>query len=84
MKTVNGMTVIRKTRMAGKTGMQVWMTEMTGMTRISWLTKTTKLIGMPGVTGITWMKTVNGMTVIIRTPRMAGMTETDDYRGEKR
>ena len=39
---------------------------------------------MPGVTGITWMKTVNGMTVIIRTTRMAGMTGTDDYRGEKR
>ena len=76
--------MIRQTRMAGKKGMQVWMTEMTGMTRISWLTKTTKLIGMPGVTGITWMKTVNGMTVIIRTTRMAGMNRTDDYRGEKR
>ena len=44
MTTVNGLTVItRKIRMAGKEGMQVWMTGMTGMTRISWLTKTTRL-----------------------------------------
>ena len=70
MTTVIGLTVItRKTRMAKKAGMQVWMTGMTGN---SWLTKTTRLIWMPGETEITWMKTVNGMTVMMRTTRMAG------------
>ena len=52
---------------------------MTGMSRISWLTKTTRLIGMPGETGITWMKTVKGMTVMIRTTKgMTGMTRVTE------
>ena len=34
MTTVNGLTVmIRMTRMAGMTGLQVWVTGLTGMTR---------------------------------------------------
>ena len=61
--TVNGLTVItRMTRMAEMTGMQVWLTEITGMI------KTTKL------TGMTRVATVNGLTVMIRITRMAGMT----------
>ena len=73
MTTVNGLTVvIRMTRMAHKTGMQVWMTGMARMTRITGMTKTTRLTGMTGVTGMMRMTTVNGLTVITRKTRMAG------------
>ena len=42
MATVNGLTVmIRRTRMAGMTGIQVWLTGITGMTRITGMIKTT-------------------------------------------
>ena len=61
MTTVNGLTVtIRMTRTAGMTGMQVWLTAITGMTRITGMIETTKL------TGMTRMATVNRLTVMIR------------------
>ena len=44
MTTVNGSTVmIRMTRIAGMTRMQVWLTGITGMIRITGMIKTTKL-----------------------------------------
>ena len=63
MTRVNGLTVIIR-----MTGIHVWFTGITGMTRISGMIRTTKL------TGMTRMATVNGLTVMIRITRMAGMT----------
>ena len=60
--------------MAGMTGMQIWMTGLTGMTRIAVMTKTTMLTGMTGVTGVIRMTTVNGLTVITRTTGIVEMT----------
>ena len=49
------------TRMAGITGMQVWMTGLTGVTRIAVMTKTKRLTGMTRMAGMTWMAGMMGM-----------------------
>ena len=63
MTTVNGLTVIRMTRMAE---MQVWLPGITGMTRITGMIKTTKLTGMTRIASVNGLTRVTRMTRVIR------------------